>query len=81
MMGSDMDMLDEIRADIRPMARRINMAANPYAAFCITLWLLSQELRMSLELRQEAFEHVSDILDGEPPSKRSGLRDVDLSNH
>jgi len=81
MIGFDMDMLDEIRADIRQMARRINMAANPYASFCITLWLLCQELRLSLELRQEGLEHISDILDGEPPSKRSGLKGVDLSKN
>jgi hypothetical protein len=76
MIGSDMDILDEIRGDIRPVARRINLAADPYAALCVTLWLLCQELRLTGELKQDALDHVMEILDGEPPSKRSGLKGV-----
>lgn len=71
-----MELLDEIRADIRPVARRINMSKEPYAAFCVVLWLLCQELGMSVELKQDALDHVMEILDGEPPSKRSGLKGI-----
>lgn len=74
-----MEFLDEVRADIRPVARRINMAADPYAAMCVTLWLLCQELAMSVPVKQDALDHVMEILDGEPPSKRSGLRGVATS--
>lgn len=76
MIGSDMEILDEIRADIRPIARRINRAENPYAAFCVVLWVLCQELSLTLVLKQEALDHVIDILDGETPSKRSGLKGI-----
>ena len=76
MMGSDMDFIDELRGDIRPVARRINLAPDPYAAMCVTLWLLCQELRLSVEVKQDALDHVMEILDGEPPSKRSGLKGV-----
>ena len=71
-----MDILDELRGDIRPVARRINLASDPYAAMCVTLWFLCQELRLSVELKQDALDHVMEILDGEPPSKRSGLKGV-----
>lgn len=71
-----MEILDEIRADVRPLARRINRSANPYSSFCIVLWLLCQELGMSLDLKQDALDHVLDTLAGEPPSKRSGLKAV-----
>lgn len=76
MIGSEMDILDELKGDIRPAARRINLSSNPYAALCVTLWLLCKELRLSAELEQEALEEVMDVLDGEPPSKRSGLKGV-----
>jgi len=71
-----MELLDEIRGEIRPVARRINLAPDPYAAMCVTLWLLCQELRLTVELKQDALDHVMEILDGEPPSKRSGLKTV-----
>lgn len=71
-----MELLDEIRADVRPIARRVHMAPDPYAALCVTLWVLCDELRLTVELKQDALDHVMEILDGEPPSKRSGLRSV-----
>jgi hypothetical protein len=71
-----MDILDELRGDIRPIARRINLAPEPYAAFCVALWLLCQELRLTVATKQEALDHTIEILDGEPPSKRSGLRGI-----
>jgi len=71
-----MDILDEIKGDIRPIARRINMAADRYPAVCIAVYLLLQEVRLDNETQQEALTDVVDILDGEPPSKRSGLRGV-----
>lgn len=79
MIGFDMELLDEIRADIRPIARRINRSQNPYAAFSVALWLLCQELSLTVVLKQEALDHVIEILDGEPPSKRSGLKGITAS--
>lgn len=71
-----MDILDEIKGDIRPIARRINMAPDRYPAVCIAVYLLLQEVRLDNETQQQALTEVVDILDGEPPSKRSGLRGV-----
>ena len=76
----DMDLLDEIKGDIRPIARRINMAGNRYPALCIAVFLLLKELRIDNESQQEALSEVIEILDGMPPSKKSGLFGVNLTS-
>lgn len=69
-----MDLLDELNADIRPIARRVSLSANRYSAMCIAVLLLLEAIRHNAQDKADALADVAAILDGHVPSEKSGLR-------
>lgn len=74
MIGCEMDLLDEINADIRPIARRVALSANRYSAMCFSVLMLMQAIRHNTSDKSDALADVAAFLDGHEPSKKSGLR-------
>jgi hypothetical protein len=71
-----MDLLDELNAEIRPIARRVSLSANRYSAMCIALLLLLESIRHNAQDKADALADVAAVLDGYMPSEKSGLRAV-----